>query len=282
MDAGIPSKGGFYTGNISIRELTHDRINFILSDADLSVANALRRVMIAEVPTVAIDMVEFETNTSVLADEFIAHRLGMVPIDSREVERLKYTRDCTCAQYCPDCSVELTLHVVCDVQDERKDVTSRDLISSNPSFVPVTQDRNDPGVLLVRLGRGQELKLKCIAKKGVAKEHAKWSPVSGVAFEYDPYNKLRHTQYWFEETEEEWPLSKNAEWEDPPVEGAPFDYNAKPDRFYFEAETVGSLAPEEVVSMALKTLEDKLAYVQMQLQEETGAGRQNATSDWGF
>jgi hypothetical protein len=37
-------------------------------------------------------MVEIETNTTVLADEFLAHRLGMVPIDSREVEKLRYTR----------------------------------------------------------------------------------------------------------------------------------------------------------------------------------------------
>lgn len=40
----------------------------------------------------AIDMVEFETNTTVLADEFLSHRLGMVPIDSRDVEKLRYTR----------------------------------------------------------------------------------------------------------------------------------------------------------------------------------------------
>ncbi|KAI7901324.1 RNA polymerase Rpb3/Rpb11 dimerization domain-containing protein [Cokeromyces recurvatus] len=199
----ISGSYGLSGPNITIRELTKDRINFVLSDTDLSVANALRRVMIAEVPTVAIDMVEIETNTTVLADEFIAHRLGMVPIDSKYVDKLRYTRDCTCSQYCPECSVELTLHVKC-TEDRTKDVTTRELISSNPSFMPVFQDKEDSGILLVKLRKGHELKLKCIAKKGVAKEHAKWSPVSGVAFEYDPYNKLRHTTYWFEESEDEW------------------------------------------------------------------------------
>jgi DNA-directed RNA polymerase II subunit RPB3 len=98
-------------------------------------------------------------------------------------------------------------------------------------------DKNDSGILIVKLRKGHELNLKCIAKKGVAKEHAKWSPVSGVAFEYDPYNKLRHTHYWIEEDEKkEWPLSKNASLEAPPDPNAPFDYNAKPDRFYFSSE----------------------------------------------
>ncbi|KAI8068272.1 RNA polymerase Rpb3/Rpb11 dimerization domain-containing protein [Gongronella butleri] len=197
------SYGGLTGPSINIRELSKDSINFILSDTDLSVANGLRRVMIAEVPTVAIDMVEIETNTTVLADEFIAHRLGMVPIDSREVENLRYTRDCTCSQYCRECSVELTLHVKC-TEDRTKEVTSRDLVTSNPAFVPVLQDKNDTGILLVKLRKGHELKLKCIAKKGVAKEHAKWSPVSGVSFEYDPHNRLKHTSFWFEESEAEW------------------------------------------------------------------------------
>lgn len=57
-----------------------------------SVANALRRIMLAEVPTIAIDLVEVERNTSVLADEFLAHRLGLVPLLSHRARDFKYSR----------------------------------------------------------------------------------------------------------------------------------------------------------------------------------------------
>jgi DNA-directed RNA polymerase II subunit RPB3 len=67
---------------IHIRKLEDDYAEFILSDTDASLANALRRIMIAEVPTIAIDLVDFENNTSVLNDEFVAHRLGLIPLVS--------------------------------------------------------------------------------------------------------------------------------------------------------------------------------------------------------
>ena len=64
------------TPKIKVTELKQDKISFELSETDISMANSLRRIMIAEVPTLCIDMVSFEENSSCLPDEFIAHRLG--------------------------------------------------------------------------------------------------------------------------------------------------------------------------------------------------------------
>ena len=69
-----------------------------------------------------------------------------------------------------------------------------------------------------------------------------------MAFEYDPYNKLRHTTYWYEyDSRAEWPLSKNAEEEEPPRDDLEFDFRAKPNKYYMEVETDGSLGAQEVV-----------------------------------
>ncbi|KAF9925731.1 45 kDa subunit of RNA polymerase II [Linnemannia zychae] len=262
---------------VSIRSLKKDSMKFVLTNTDLSVANALRRVMIAEVPTMAIDMVEIETNSTVLTDEFIAHRLGMIPLTSFDVDRIQYTRDCTCTLYCPNCSVELNLHVKVNVDyddmndptiDKTRQVTSLDLISSDESVKPVSDDKAHP-ILIVKMRPGQELKLKCVAKKGVAKEHAKWSPVYGVSFEYDPYNRLRHSHYWIEEDEKlEWGVSANAAEETPVDPNEPFDYNAKPDKYYIEVETSGCMKPEEVALRAMTILQDKLGGLQIKLDDE--------------
>jgi DNA-directed RNA polymerase II subunit RPB3 len=161
--------------------------------------------MLAEVPTVAIDIVEVESNTSVLPDEFLAHRLGLVPLNSKNCDQdMEYNRDCTCESFCSRCSVRLTLHARCNQSDEVMKVYSRDLMVSGDranEWVgnPVITDPEGKGPLIAKLIKGQELKLSCIARKGIAKEHAKWAPTSAIGFEYDPHNNLKHSDYWYEE-----------------------------------------------------------------------------------
>ena len=162
----------------------------------------------------AIDLVEVEANTSVLPDEFIAHRLGLIPLNSKSIEDVLYTRDCDCDQYCEHCSVTLTLRAKC-TGDEIMKVYARDLVVGEPrpnEWVgnPVIADKSGLGVVICKLRKGQEVRMKCVAKKGIAKEHAKWAPTSAVGFEYDPHNKLKHLDYWYEEdATKEWsvPLS---------------------------------------------------------------------------
>lgn len=124
---------------VKIRELKDDYAKFELRDTDASMANALRRVMIAEVPTIAIDLVEIEVNSSVLNDEFIAHRLGLIPLTSERAMSMRFSRDCDACDgdgQCEFCSVEFHLRAKCH-SDQTLDVTSKDLYSSDHSVVPV-------------------------------------------------------------------------------------------------------------------------------------------------
>jgi DNA-directed RNA polymerase II subunit RPB3 len=159
----------------------------------------------------------------------------------------------------------LTLNVRC-TEAESITVTSHDLISEHPIIRPITSGENDPGISIIKLRQGQELIVKCIAKKGTAKEHAKWSPCAGIAFEYDPHNRLRHTTYWVEDdVKAEWPVSKNGELESESRDEEPFDYNAKPEKYYITVESNAALEPKEIITGGLKILIAKLAMIQMEL-----------------
>ena len=95
---------------VTILHLDKYTIKFELTNTDLTVANALRRIIIAEVPTMAIDIVEIMENTSALHDEFIAHRCGLIPLVSHDVDNYLYLDECEC-EYgsCDKCAVKFNL-----------------------------------------------------------------------------------------------------------------------------------------------------------------------------
>lgn len=189
-----------------VRTITEEYCEFVLSKTDVSIANALRRVMIAEVPTIAIDLVEFEINTTVLNDEFIAHRLGLIPIVSeRAKEMISPYEEMTDPEHQLQ-EVHFSLHVKC-TSDTTMDVTSNDLEpmdSQLNGIIPVNW-RQDPArngedksgskkpIVIVKMRKNQELKLRAIARKGIGKDHAKWIPVATAVFQYAPDIRLDHT-----------------------------------------------------------------------------------------
>ncbi|KAK1143481.1 RNA polymerase II subunit 3 [Aspergillus melleus] len=252
---------------VTVREAEPYRVDFKLSSVDLAFANSVRRAMLAEIPTIAIDLVEVEINTSVLPDEFLAHRLGLIPLNSKNCDQdVEYTRDCECEDRCARCSVTLSLHARC-TGDEVMSVHARDLVVSGEranEWVgnPVITDPQGLGPLICKLRSGQELKMTCIAKKGIAKEHAKWAPTAAIGFEYDPHNNLRHVDYWYEEDPaKEWPISANAAWEHAAPPDQPFDYDAEPNNFYFDVESIGNLEPDMIIQQGITVLQRKLASV---------------------
>lgn len=66
---------------VSVSRVSNRQIEFDLVGVDASVANALRRTMIAEVPTICIEHVYIWNNTSVIVDEVLSHRLGLIPLN---------------------------------------------------------------------------------------------------------------------------------------------------------------------------------------------------------
>lgn len=189
-------------------ELRKEHVCFELIGADLSFANALRRVIISEVPTIAIDTVQIYENTSPMFDEFIAHRLGLLPLQSRDAEHMLYSRQCSCDNYCEKCSVTFELDVTnTDPSKPSMLVTTAHLKGTSRVF-PYVQpigpsseaqdayrtdyplangvDTEDHETVIVKLAPYQQLKLTAIARKGIGKEHAKWIPCATVAMQAKP------------------------------------------------------------------------------------------------
>ncbi len=165
---------------IRILEKDRDHACFILEGASVALANALRRIMIAEVPCMAIFEVTVEENTSLINDEIIAHRLGLIPLTT-DLERYVLPEECTCGseEGCEKCRVVFSLEA--EAKEGIIVVHSGDLIPSDPRIKPISKE-----IPIIKLAPGQQVKLKAYAGLGIGRRHARWQPVSACAYKYMP------------------------------------------------------------------------------------------------
>ena len=162
---------------VEVLSLSGDTVRFLLKGCELAFANALRRTMIAEVPSMTIDDIFFFDNSSVLPDEVLAHRIGLMPLVT-DLDSYVLPERCQCKSDmgCSLCRVILTLDVKADI--ESRVVYSGDLISEDPKVVPAS-----PDISLVKLAPGQAVKFEAYARLGRGKTHAKWQPVSMCVYQ---------------------------------------------------------------------------------------------------
>lgn len=169
---------------IEMLEKKDNTLKFVLEDATPAFANALRRIMISELPVLAIEDVDLFENNSALYDEVIAHRLGLIPITT-DPKAYNLQEECTCkGKGCSKCTVTFALS-----KKGPGTVYSGDLKSSDKEAVPA-----DSNIPIVKLAENQKLKLEAIAILGKGKDHAKWQP-GVISYEYFSEGKGKELKY---------------------------------------------------------------------------------------
>ncbi|KAI0031609.1 DNA-directed RNA polymerase [Vararia minispora EC-137] len=201
---------------VAVKRLSNRSIEFDIVGVDASIANSLRRVLIAEVPSVAIEFVYVWNNTSVMADEVFAHRLGLVPLNVDPA--LMESKETPSAQATDRNTLVFKLRVACtrkppplrrappppdavfpgaddDELYEHAAVRARDLLWVPQGEQEVVFARAHPAptngdIVLVKLRPGQEIELEAHAIKGVGMDHAKFSPVATASYRLLPHIAL--------------------------------------------------------------------------------------------
>ncbi|KAG8218301.1 DNA-directed RNA polymerase [Butyriboletus roseoflavus] len=179
---------------VRVERLSNRSIDLDLIGVDASIANAFRRILIAEVPTICIERVYVWCNTSVIADEVFAHRLGLVPLNvdpalmefndpqndqATDRNTLVFRLQATC---------ERRKNVPKDATDPNVLFINSEILSSQLEWVPQGEQGTptNPNIVLAKLRPGQEIEMELHAIKGVGKDHAKFSPVATASYRLLP------------------------------------------------------------------------------------------------
>lgn len=187
---------------INVLESREDTLVFEMIGVGAPVANAFRRILLSEIPTMAIETVNLYQNTSIIQDEVLAHRLGLIPILA-DPRKFAYVHESEGGSLNENNTLVFTLKVSCelrrdappdaaeDVRLEGSTVLTDKLVwepqgSQADAFAdrPVRPVHDD--ILVAKMRPGQEIEAELLVHKGVGKTHAKWSPVSTAAYRLLP------------------------------------------------------------------------------------------------
>lgn len=160
--------------SVDVIEKSPERIVVKFNNIPRQYVNSLRRLAISEVPTLAIDDVVMLENSSVMHDEAVAHRLGLIPLRT-DPGRFVMPHECDCKSTlgCSKCRVLLVLDS--EATDKTKVVTSGELVSEDELVKPVSKE-----IPIIVLAPNQKLKFEAYARLGTGKDHAKWQPTSAA------------------------------------------------------------------------------------------------------
>jgi DNA-directed RNA polymerase subunit D len=162
------------SASLEVVEKSDERIVVRFSNIPRQYVNSLRRIAISEVPTLAIDDVVVLENSSVMHDEAVAHRLGLIPLRT-DPGRFVMPTECDCKSTlgCSKCRVLLVLDA--EANEKTMVVTSGELVSEDETVKPVSKD-----IPIIVLAPNQKLKFEAYARLGIGKDHAKWQPTSSA------------------------------------------------------------------------------------------------------
>ncbi len=169
---------------VEVIKLTDREISIYFENYRRSLINALRRIILSDVPSMTVDFVYFYDNRTAVPSEIIAHRLGLTVLDSNEaIKKYKSPEECKEAdEKDGGCYVEIFLEKGLPEEAEAGSyVRASDLIISDPAVKPVF-----PSTPLIYLAPGQRIHLVAYARLGRGREHAKWMPASISVLRYVP------------------------------------------------------------------------------------------------
>ncbi|WFD29497.1 DNA-directed RNA polymerase core subunit rpc40 [Malassezia sp. CBS 17886] len=264
----VPGESGAWDMNefrktlrVEVTRLSTEECEFDLVGVDASIANALRRTLIAEVPSIAIENVYIWNNTSIIQDEVLSHRLGLIPL---AIDPSK-----------------LTFKMVYSSQLEWDPKGDQAETMADAPPHPV-----NPNIVIAKMAPGQAMEMELHCEKGVGRDHAKFSPVATASYRLLPHIEILKpvppplvTKFIecfpngvMEPGGDKGVLVKDARKDTvsrevlrhPELEGL-VRLGRVQDHFLFSVESTGVYAPEALLPAAVDVLRNKIAILKQAL-----------------